>query len=444
MKRHVISRCGNAIHALLAFIARRWKFRLRQIHIAFEMPTPVELSLSTLLPTVSFLPPELISLASSLLAQSRAKAPQLKAEEEIGRTYACAHIACERLSKRLGIDVEKPAPPVKPRVYDKLKGFLDGVLLAEPRTPKRDRVGPVFAKNDASVANKVELKTPTSGVKRAREPLQQENADDDVEVPDFAMPLIHRICKACNLPAAAPHVLVGATSVAREIASRVNKRAVDGEPSSKRRKTGRPLAVETAATPSTGGAATIKWPALLVAIHICTASKILSLASHDPKKGEIRTKAIDGVTAFCSDKRRKVPESLSSQLSSLESSVAFYLLEAEDCGWLDMEWYSNIPTATVAEDTSGDTPDEETGIEQGPITSRRPVTKTPLRRKEKHGRKAGDWTVGEEDTGAAGLLPGLGTMFQAAVDWLSEERRAGFAVWKRSILRELAALEAEA
>jgi origin recognition complex subunit 6 len=42
------------------------------------------------------LPPELVELASSLLAQSRTKASNLKAEEEIGRTYACANIACER------------------------------------------------------------------------------------------------------------------------------------------------------------------------------------------------------------------------------------------------------------------------------------------------------------------------------------------------------------
>ena len=42
------------------------------------------------------LPQELQDLAVSLLAQSRSKAGSLKAEEEIARTYACAHIACER------------------------------------------------------------------------------------------------------------------------------------------------------------------------------------------------------------------------------------------------------------------------------------------------------------------------------------------------------------
>ena len=44
----------------------------------------------------SSLPPELVSLAASLLAHSRSKAASLKAEEEIARSYACAHLACER------------------------------------------------------------------------------------------------------------------------------------------------------------------------------------------------------------------------------------------------------------------------------------------------------------------------------------------------------------
>jgi origin recognition complex subunit 6 len=61
------------------------------------MSRPVEKTLNEIIPRLSGpLPPELIELASSLLAQSRSKITNLKAEEEIGRTYACANIACER------------------------------------------------------------------------------------------------------------------------------------------------------------------------------------------------------------------------------------------------------------------------------------------------------------------------------------------------------------
>ena len=68
------------------------------LSLSYTMSRPIEQALSNLIPRhPGALPPELIDLARSLLAQSRMKASTLKAEEEIGRTYACANIACERL-----------------------------------------------------------------------------------------------------------------------------------------------------------------------------------------------------------------------------------------------------------------------------------------------------------------------------------------------------------
>lgn len=61
------------------------------------MDRSVAQALNGLVPTLtSPLPPELLELAVSLLAQSRSKASSLKAEEEIARAYACANLACER------------------------------------------------------------------------------------------------------------------------------------------------------------------------------------------------------------------------------------------------------------------------------------------------------------------------------------------------------------
>lgn len=61
------------------------------------MNRSIEQALTSLIPRCNgAFPLELIELSSSLLAQSRNKASNLKAEEEIGRTYACANIACER------------------------------------------------------------------------------------------------------------------------------------------------------------------------------------------------------------------------------------------------------------------------------------------------------------------------------------------------------------
>ena len=61
------------------------------------MSKPVIQALNNLIPRHSgTLPPELIELASYLLAQSRNKCSNLKQDEEIARAYACANLACER------------------------------------------------------------------------------------------------------------------------------------------------------------------------------------------------------------------------------------------------------------------------------------------------------------------------------------------------------------
>ena len=61
------------------------------------MDQSIAQALSGLIPALTGpLPPELVELATSLLAQSRSRASSLKADEEIARAYACANIACER------------------------------------------------------------------------------------------------------------------------------------------------------------------------------------------------------------------------------------------------------------------------------------------------------------------------------------------------------------
>lgn len=61
------------------------------------MSRQVEQALFSLMPTYSSdLPPSLVELAGSLLAQSRLKASTLKTEEEVARLYACANLACDR------------------------------------------------------------------------------------------------------------------------------------------------------------------------------------------------------------------------------------------------------------------------------------------------------------------------------------------------------------
>lgn len=289
------------------------------------MPSPIELALSSLLPTLSPLPNELTQLSTSLLAQSRTKASSLKPEEEIGRTYACCHIACERLGKKLALEIGKPMPPVQPRVYAKLKTYL-GTCLRTPVTPRARRV------EDKLGCEGVGKGTPTSV--RAR--------DLSGSVGGGGTPM----------------------------------RAGGGTPASA---AGRGLrSAEVTSGKSAGGTP--------------------GTAGRKRKAGEIDAE----------DARPEIAES---------STTRHEQLQDEDVDMADPE---------------NDEEDDE------PLTPAKRPSKTPLRRKEKHARRNGD---GLEDLGAAGLLPGLGTMFQPAVDWLSEERRAEYAMWKKGMMREIAKFE---
>ncbi|UNI20285.1 hypothetical protein JDV02_006385 [Purpureocillium takamizusanense] len=105
------------------------------------MSKQLELALLSLMPAHgSELPPSLVELAGSLLAQSRNRASTLKAEEEVGRHYACANIACDRLKITLNLPPIEPRPPIPPRIYKRLYTHLDNILPNTSGTPRSSRL----------------------------------------------------------------------------------------------------------------------------------------------------------------------------------------------------------------------------------------------------------------------------------------------------------------
>lgn len=413
-------------------------------------PTPIALALSTLLPTLAFPPPELTHLATALLLQSRSRAPRLKPEEEVARSFVCAHIACERFGKgREGeVEIGDVRPPCGVRVYARLKGFLEGVLGEGARGRVRD-----MRRDDATTAGREEVRTPVKrGIIPPPLPPQETRGEGQGNhVPDFVMALIRAVCKSCDQPAAVPHVHVGVQAVVGEIVSRNVRRAhQQEEPASKRRRRNGHTPTSAAekkkveGEDSTAEAITAgKWPALVVAVFVFTAARMERVDVGD--MGIAREKAVGAVKNFCQDGRRVLPEEVR-LLEGLEGNIKFYMLEAEDCGWLEMDWFMNVPEGKERDGGEGSESGGQSEEDEGPVTPRRKrFAKTPLRRKEKHGGKRADGDgglVGQgEVVGAAGLFPGLGTMFQPAIDWLSEENRADYVQWKRWILAEISASE---
>lgn len=362
----------------------------------------IDRTLNLLLPTASSVPTQLTALATTLLAQSRAKAPNLKPEEEIARTYACCHIACERLRDKLGLEIGKSGAPCGPKIYRKLFGFLEGVLRDTPGTPRKRKAedeGRMETPRRVGSASKRQAATPTSRAgtskggsatpKSGKEPRRARVED---QLPDWTMPLIRHLCDAYKTPKAATHVYAGVESV-------YNYELDQGLADQDR----------------------------IVAL-ICSIFAIVTAKSdcHDVADTKRKVGILATAAAYLKtvDSAAAVPTQ-----AQTRKQYEGYVRSLDE--WQNMEWYQHLPSQSGEADG-----DEERAIR----TPKKQSAKTPLRRKEKHAQR--ELQDGEEP-GAAGLLPGLGTMFQPAVDWLSDDRKRDFAAWKKDMLKEVALVESQ-
>ena len=487
------------------------------------MPTQIEEALVTLVPLFNALPSELVSLANALLVQSKAKAANLKPDEEISRTYACANIACERsvslssstrhtlltskhdrLKTRLGLEKLQPRPPVPPRIYKKLYSFLDQTL-ATPATPRTERQIDALGQRSGGDATprsgrslprsgatklktpvKTPIHTPTNlsfveqadetpsrrSEKRAR-PLSaraaeggvstrkrrriSENINDDREhengLPPFVPGLIDKLCDAFSCPSASSQLLEGVVCITRQRGfSSVDEEAF----------TGTDTASMTLKLPYGDGVLTpSRLPALLIVMIICLVTLGTEQQGADADEESYQSQRATAIAVV-----RGIPEGQRVTDEDLIGDIEGFLHAAGDEGWLKLPWFAPIasvpaPPALATVVTTRE--EEETAAmpsdSSDPLTTERldlrptrtKQAKTPLHRKEKHLPKPNgtvqldkDDTDNDDDEDApAGLQPGLGTMFQDALDWLAPYRRAEYALWEKEITARIEQIERE-
>ncbi|KAH7039947.1 origin recognition complex subunit 6-domain-containing protein [Microdochium trichocladiopsis] len=215
------------------------------------MSRAVEANLLSLLPTQSEnLPKPLVDLASSLFAQSKHNST-LKQDEEIARSYACCHIACERLKISLNLPDIQPRPPIAPKVYKRVYAYLDNVLPAtpsgrsgrirtpsakikdsgvfgsSPRTPSRPT--PTAAQSLAQFRSPATAKkgddTPTTPAGPGRRPgrprgsassfpAKRKAGGQDSVLPAWVRPSIQLMCKTLGSERIGKTVLAGLQSIA--------------------------------------------------------------------------------------------------------------------------------------------------------------------------------------------------------------------------------------
>jgi origin recognition complex subunit 6 len=220
-------------------------------------------------------------------------------------------------------------------------------------------------------------------------------------------------------------------SVYRALQSAVQRAERDGgTPSKRRRSNGGD--VEVVASDGIAVPTDEQIPALAAAVYLMTAQAMRGQSGAAASKLQQR-KVQTAVAAFFTT--QDAPTVII-QPDQLQEDTETYTQAATSQGWTDMEWYKNLSSPNETNTAPAAGHDED----NGPATPRRQPAKTPLRRKEKHSQRK----IGEEEENPAGLLPGLGTMFQPAVDWLSEERRAEFDAWKEDLLESVAVVEQRA
>ena len=294
------------------------------------MDRSISKDLDGLLPGLTgSLPPELVELAISLLAQSRSKASTLKAEEEIARSYACSNLACERceiplstddnlsclltfrLKQSLALPRIEPRPPCPPRVYQKLYRYLSSALPAGTRrNNKPARANDPFSAPASSPAKPripgqvIPLR---SGSMRKKTSLRP-NARSD-SVPDWIMPSIRQMCKKVEAPAAPHHIFAGVSSI---LSLRELERNGGAEAAS----------------------SGVKTAALIVAIYILVATRLIGVETKPAEYRQRRRLALEALT-------EAIPGEMEQAFDDSDVNKAMRKIDSQR--WAEMDWFSNVP-----------------------------------------------------------------------------------------------------
>ncbi|KAF4630349.1 hypothetical protein G7Y89_g7787 [Cudoniella acicularis] len=194
------------------------------------MSRPIEQAINNLIPRhPGPPPPELVELARSLLAQSRTKASTLKAEEEIGRTYACANIACERLKTTFNLPPIEVHPPIPPRAYKRLYTHFSSLLLTTSKRQSRNPAPlnritaksfnppspqPIPSESQKPAPSKATSLDPFRKNRTPKHGLKYKGTKEkDDRVPKWVAPVVRKLCIEMETKEAVPHVLAGVESI---------------------------------------------------------------------------------------------------------------------------------------------------------------------------------------------------------------------------------------
>ena len=318
---------------------------------------------------------------------------------------------------KLALDLPKitPRPPVPPKVYKKVLGYISSALSATS-TPSR---GAAKFRNDISNSP---LSTPSKTVRpgppstprtgKSSRVLSDHQGLEEEEVPEWIMPAVRALCKALKWPEAAPHVFAGISSVLK---AQKELQTEMRTPSRKRKRIYGNSADDIARARITEG----DYTALITVIVFYTISK-LDVASEPHDSVQQRRLAIKTLAKYDSQQAQQEDDAI--------ANIERLTQEAQN-GWLDMEWYRNI---SKNDDANGNDAAEVSHSVEDELADDSDAVIT--------GRQAKKLMA---DDGTTSFRGGLGTMFNDSTDWLSEARKADYVAWKSRIISEINAIESD-
>jgi len=229
------------------------------------------------------------------------------------------------------------------------------------------------------------------------------------------MPAIRTLCKSFQTPSAAPHIYVGVSSIVQHLQAQTSSTAILAQKRARRSSSDTPTITKVPSFEEK------QIPALIAVVALFT---FASLSPTAPSADEYRAQKELAVTTLLRVAPKEPPTR-----DEMSEDVELFLREAQN-GWLDMEWYRNLKERERADELDADNGD---GADEG---GREEDDEVLVRLKARKDRKA----VSGFDNGH---VPRRGGMMTAATDWLSEERRADYRLWKAKIIREIERIEKE-
>jgi origin recognition complex subunit 6 len=274
--------------------------------------------------------------------------------------------------------------------------------------------------DDTTTATPVRSSTRT--IKAAQQSRQKKQGDEEsTELPPWTMPTIRALCKALDEPKAAPHVFVGVSTVARLLRENAKEDEEDEQPHTPSRKRPRRSNGIQSRREQKYSALPFgsKLPALIAVITFYTLSELSDEApdgdfyksQRDIAIKTLREHVPSDIIAWDDEITDADPE------AELIADIEKFMREASKAGWLDMEWFRNILPSEGRAAMNADGEEIVVGDE--------------------------DEVNGHQDEIEYGVESnrGFGTMMTAATDWLSEDRRRDYVVWKKGILKRMDEVE---